>query len=159
MNSVHPDQNDSDDAHVAFGLRLREERLRIGLVQEQMCIFGGVSKRSQVVYEAGAGAPNSRYLSLIAEAGADVLYIVTGQRNPELRIPFSIPFKSERFRIGLKQEDFALLCGVLRDAQVKYEAGKRSPNVEYLSGLAARGVDMLYLITGLKCQLQKENAL
>lgn len=64
------------------GERLREERERLGLTQSQMGELAGVTKKSQINYEKGERHPDSVYLAAIAAAGADVLYILTGQRNP-----------------------------------------------------------------------------
>ena len=54
-------------------LRLREERERLGFSQEAFGVLGGVQK--------GERHPDSAYLAAIAAAGADVLYILTGQRT------------------------------------------------------------------------------
>lgn len=61
-------------------LRLREERERLGMSQEALATLGGVQKRAQINYEKGERHPDSAYLAAIAAAGADVLYILTGQR-------------------------------------------------------------------------------
>ena len=61
-------------------LRLREERERLGFSQEAFGVLGGVQKRAQINYEKGERHPDSAYLAAIAAAGADVLYILTGQR-------------------------------------------------------------------------------
>lgn len=66
---------------VFIGGRLREERARLGLSQPAIGEIGGVTKKTQVLYEAGERNPDSAYLAAIADAGADVLYILTGQRN------------------------------------------------------------------------------
>lgn len=42
--------------------------------------IGGVKKLAQINYEKGERHPDSAYLAAIAAAGADVLYILTGQR-------------------------------------------------------------------------------
>lgn len=63
------------------GERLREERERLGLTQSQMGELAGVTKKSQINYEKGERHPDSVYLAAIAAAGADVLYILTGQRS------------------------------------------------------------------------------
>ena len=62
-------------------LRLREERERLGFNQEAFGALGGVQKRAQINYEKGERHPDSAYLAAIAGAGADVLYILTGQRS------------------------------------------------------------------------------
>lgn len=63
-----------------FSERLREERKKLGLSQEEFALVAGVKKLAQGNYEKGERHPDSRYLAAIAAAGADVLYILTGQR-------------------------------------------------------------------------------
>lgn len=63
---------------VSFGDRLREERVRMGLNQTEFGELAGVTKKSQMLYEADERAPDARYLLAITEAGANVLYILTG---------------------------------------------------------------------------------
>lgn len=60
-------------------VRLKEERERLGLIQQQLADIGGVTKTTLFNYENGR-EPSSKFLSAIAAAGADVLYILTGQR-------------------------------------------------------------------------------
>ena len=60
--------------------RLREDRERLGLNQVEFGSIGGVKKLAQINYEKGERHPDSAYLAAIAAAGADVLYILTGQR-------------------------------------------------------------------------------
>ena len=66
---------------VTIGDRLREERLQLGMSQTKMADVGGVTKKTQALYEKGERHPDSRYLAAIAEAGADALYILTGNRS------------------------------------------------------------------------------
>ncbi|CAB5595776.1 transcriptional regulator, y4mF family [Pseudomonas putida] len=66
----------------AIGERLREERERFGWNQEQLGQLGGVNRNSQGKYEKGERTPDATYLSAIAAAGVDVLYVVTGARTP-----------------------------------------------------------------------------
>lgn len=61
--------------------RLRSERERLGLNQVEFGALGGVKKLAQINYEKGERHPDSMYLAAIAAAGADVLYILTGQRT------------------------------------------------------------------------------
>lgn len=49
-----------------------------------MGALAGVTKMSQINYEKDARAPDARYLEAVAAAGADVLYILTGQRTSVL---------------------------------------------------------------------------
>lgn len=64
-----------------IGLRLEEERKRLGLNQDQMAGLGGVAKRTYCNYEAGSREPGASLLASLAKIGADIQYIVTGQRQ------------------------------------------------------------------------------
>lgn len=65
-----------------IGERLKEERVRLGYNQGDFAAIAGVAKTSQFNYEKGERSPDAAYLAAIAEKGADVLYIVTGERKP-----------------------------------------------------------------------------
>lgn len=66
-----------------IGSRLRSERKRMGLSQTAFAELGGVSRKAQHRYEQDERAPDVRYVSRIAQAGADVLFIITGVRGLE----------------------------------------------------------------------------
>lgn len=80
----------SERAHVkgycvqarALGDRLREERDRLSLTQDELGQIGGVNRNSQGKYEKGERNPDSAYLEAVAVAGVDVLYVLTGKRQP-----------------------------------------------------------------------------
>lgn len=61
--------------------RLRNERNRLGLTQDELATLGGVGRRAQVNYESGERCPDGRYFEAIAKAGVDVQYILTGVRS------------------------------------------------------------------------------
>lgn len=62
--------------------RLRAERERLGRTQEEFAAIAGVTRRPYVEWEKGGGpSPNALQLSALAAAGADVLYILMGQRS------------------------------------------------------------------------------
>lgn len=63
-----------------LGKALRQERLRLGLTQTQLAEVGGVSKATQVAYEADSTRPHAEYLSRVAGAGVDVTWLLTGHR-------------------------------------------------------------------------------
>ena len=56
--------------------------------------------------------------------------------------------RQERERLGLSQKAFGMIGGVEANAQGKYENGDRAPKADYLSRVAERGVDVLYVLTG-----------
>ena len=63
----------------------------------------------------------------------------------------------ERERLGLSQKVFGEIGGVEANAQGKYESGGRAPKADYLSRVAQRGVDVLYVLTGSPTPIQLEN--
>lgn len=65
-----------------FGKNLKMERVRLGLNQSALAEMGGVSKATQVAYEADSTKPDASYLSHVAEAGVDVHWLLTGRRAP-----------------------------------------------------------------------------
>lgn len=64
-----------------MGSRLREERERLRLSQAALGEIGRVRKQAQLKYEKGDRSPDADYLSAVAAAGVDVLYVLTGMRG------------------------------------------------------------------------------
>ena len=60
---------------------LKIERKRLGLTLQQMADVGGVSRSSQVGYEAAARVPDAAYLKKISAAGADIHFVLYGERQ------------------------------------------------------------------------------
>ena len=81
---------------VEIGERLRAERQRVELTQGELAQVAGVSKTSQVNYEAGSRSPDAEYLSAIAGSGIDVLFVLTGSRGIE----------------GASSDDFVVIPGL-----------------------------------------------
>lgn len=71
------------------GSRLKAERLRLRESQESLAEKGGVGKNAQIKYEKGERSPDADYLQLVAQAGVDVLYVLTGTHRPELAVTAS----------------------------------------------------------------------
>ena len=61
--------------------RLKAERERLALSQPRMAELLGVGKTTVINWEKGTSAPDAVQLAAFAEAGADVLYVLTGQRS------------------------------------------------------------------------------
>lgn len=61
-----------------IGVRLRQERERLGFNQVDFAKLGGASKRSLIDWEQGKLVPNAEFLAAVAVAGADVNYVITG---------------------------------------------------------------------------------
>lgn len=66
--------------------RVKEERERLGLTQAGIAMKCGVSREMWGKYERGQAIPGGDVLFSFAQAGADVQYIITGQRSGE-RLP------------------------------------------------------------------------
>lgn len=63
---------------------------------------------------------------------------------------FGDRLKEERERLSLTQTAFGELGGVAKLAQINYEKNSRRPDVDYLMNVSQAGVDVLYLITGMR---------
>lgn len=114
---------------MTIGERLKEERSRLGFNQTDLAAVGGVGKTTQINYEKGAGSPDAAYLAAIAEQGADVLYIVTGERKPQLADSLTAEDAEvlDRFRL-LPPEDRAGMIKIITAMSVMadhFQFGKR----------------------------------
>lgn len=65
---------------MTIGDRLKEERERLRLTQTAFGALAGVKKNTQILWEKGSSSPNATALSMLSEAGVDILYVVTGRR-------------------------------------------------------------------------------
>jgi len=63
-----------------FGDRLREERKRLALNQEQFAQAAGIQRLAQSQYEAESREPRISYLAAIGAAGVDLYYLMFGKR-------------------------------------------------------------------------------
>lgn len=68
---------------MGIGDRLRELREQKHLNQEAFGALGGVSIKTQNRYEMGGRKPTFDYLEALAAAGVDVVYLLTGETDPQ----------------------------------------------------------------------------
>jgi transcriptional regulator with XRE-family HTH domain len=61
-----------------FGERLRLERARLGLSCAALAQAAGVSRNTQINYEAGSSVPDLAYLVAAGGAGLDFVFVLTG---------------------------------------------------------------------------------
>ncbi len=78
---------------VSLGERLREERERLGLSQTLFGDLAQVTKKTQMLYEGGQRSPKADYLTVIAEQGVDVQYVLTGNRSVPEAQPLGMPLR------------------------------------------------------------------
>lgn len=82
---------------ICIGQRLREVREAMALSQSDFAAIAekagvpGATRQSQAKYEKGLQAPGATYLAAIAAHGADVLFILTGQRSSAPPAPTAQP--------------------------------------------------------------------
>lgn len=118
---------------MGISLRLQEERKRLGLTQEAIAEKLTATKRSVINWEGGAALPGAEVLSRYAAAGADVLYILTGQRMGGAAAP--TPAVSAGDRVLLEnfhaapaqvQAGIKTTLGAFADAPAQVKSRKRA---------------------------------
>ena len=78
-------------------LRLREERERLGLSQPAFAAVAGTTKQTLFSWETGKTAPDGFQLAALATTGADVLYILTGQRSQPVPPAHELPRQEQEW--------------------------------------------------------------
>lgn len=63
-----------------FGERLRIERERLELTQEEFGKLGGMSRLAQFKYEHDQHSPSVEYLERLFQAKVDAIFLLTGRR-------------------------------------------------------------------------------
>lgn len=79
-----------------FGLRLTEERKRLGLTQSQLAEIGGIKRLAQSQYERETSSPTVRYLAAIAQAGVNLTQVLFGDLPSIGLLPSSDQYRIER---------------------------------------------------------------
>ena len=64
-----------------IGSRLKEERKRLGFSQDGFADVAGITRRPYAEWEAGRTSPTGFQLAALANVGADVTYILTGEHS------------------------------------------------------------------------------
>ncbi|WP_219136391.1 helix-turn-helix domain-containing protein [Janthinobacterium sp. UMAB-60] len=108
--------------------RLKEERKRLGLNQDEFAALGGVKKGAQFNYENGSRSPDADYLAAVAAAGVDVLYLLTGQVSAT-----GLPDDESELLIGYRKLDLrgkARVLGVVEGVTESLPSKSPSKAVE-----------------------------
>jgi transcriptional regulator with XRE-family HTH domain len=66
---------------MSIGKRLKEERKRLRMTQEEMGTACGLSKWAQLNFEKDENVPGGAYLLAALSRGVDLMYVLTGQRS------------------------------------------------------------------------------
>ncbi len=64
-----------------FGERLRDEREKIKMSQNEFGKKCGVTKLTQFRYEKSKRSPNIEYWQALHDLGIDIVYIITGKKK------------------------------------------------------------------------------
>ncbi|APP01088.1 helix-turn-helix transcriptional regulator [Xanthomonas perforans] len=65
---------------MTVGKRLKEERKRLGLTQEEMALQFGLTRYAQLNFEKDINLPGGAYLLAALDRGVDVMYVLSGHR-------------------------------------------------------------------------------
>lgn len=121
------------------GDRLKEERQRLGLNQTEFGAVAGVQKQAQLKYEKGERSPDADYLAAVAQAGADVQYIVTGVRSSVALAPDE-RLLVERYRESPRPLKDAALRVLLGAELPSGDAAKQTFHAPVSGGVAGRDI-------------------
>ena len=117
------------------GERIREERERLGFNQADFAALAGATRKTLFNWESGAASPNAAALAAWADAGLDVLYVVTGQRTGGASAPAPARAVSEGDRVMLEnfhaapaqvQAGIKTTLGAFADAPAQVKGRKRA---------------------------------
>lgn len=124
--------------------RLQEERKRLGLTQESVAAQLGATKRSVINWEGGAALPGAEVLARYAAAGADVLYILTGQHAGGVKPAPTLTAEEETmlgyFRDASKEVRRAALGALLGASSQSFEGSQQVFHKAPKGGVAGRDI-------------------
>ncbi|UYZ84700.1 helix-turn-helix domain-containing protein [Entomomonas sp. E2T0] len=88
-----------------FGNRLKEERVRLDLTQEELAEKTGIRAITIIQYEKGKSSPPIKFIYSLQDLGFDIAYLLTSTTN----IPNPSDFPPELFKeIGSAIDQFEL---------------------------------------------------
>lgn len=112
-----------------IGDRIKAERERVGMSQEELARSASVSSRSQRNYEAGTRVPNADYLLAIAKAGIDISYVLTGTKTYALEVAAEQLLSALGEKLGIDADQITDAIERVHNADVAKEEGQDiSPN-------------------------------
>ncbi|MBV6795350.1 helix-turn-helix domain-containing protein [Xanthomonas euvesicatoria] len=65
---------------MTVGKRLKDERKRLGLTQDEMAVQLGLTRYAQLNFEKDINLPGGAYLLAALDRGVDVMYVLSGHR-------------------------------------------------------------------------------
>lgn len=78
----------SDGTNLSIGIRIKEERERLGYTQGEFAELVNASRKSQMRWEQEGGpSPDAEALAIWSSEGVDVPYVLTGMRSRKAAVP------------------------------------------------------------------------
>lgn len=87
-----------------FGLRLAQERKRLGFTQSELAEVAGIKRLAQSQYERESSSPPVRYLAAIAHAGINLHQLLFGGLPSVEQLSTSDQYRIERQAFELVEE-------------------------------------------------------
>ena len=87
---------------MSLGQRLKEERERLELTVVAFAEAAGAKKNTVIDWQKDVSSPPAAKLSALAEIGVDVLFVITGRREMDIKKPSSTERDSDRLTIAIE---------------------------------------------------------
>lgn len=131
-----------------LGERLKAERVRLQLTQQELSAKAGVSKTTQVNYESGLRTPDAHYLVDMGRLGMDVMHLLYGASGPATGLPMLYRTGDEAVHLlGLAELHFVqegpAPWRVMADASAPDETTHSGGDLHTADGPAAVGSALL----------------
>lgn len=121
MFSIIPDMSTQNETFLpGLGERLKEERKRLGLSQEEFAKRAGVKRLAQLQYEKEAREPRTSYLAALSEMGVSLSYVLFGKRALESALGSESIRRIEKKIFDLLEAYVAGQCGGYLSSDGRY---------------------------------------
>ena len=127
----------------SIGMRLREERVRLGFSQTELGDIAGITKNTQMLYESEKRIPKADYLSALDAVGVNTHYVLTGNRSISSNVEV---FDSSEGMASIPMYDIEAAAGAGRS----FEGEPIKTTLQFpLSELGEQGLDPAQVV-GIK---------
>lgn len=141
-----------------FGARLKEARKALGLSQSEAADLVGITREHWGRCEREVAVPGGEVLAALARAGADVNYILTGQRSSAAPAPAPALTADEREMLALFKSATltgkAAAIGALQGAA----GAAHAPKIHIAGGTHGQIADVIHNNTTTRTPARKRSA-
>lgn len=81
MTCIDDDASQDETFSAKVANRIREERERLGLSQEEFAPLARIKRATQIFYESNSRHPSTRYFGHLEQNGIDIAFILFGSRS------------------------------------------------------------------------------